>query len=74
MSVLQAQVIESLDGLSDDNLVFILEIVNKFMKPQVPVGGNGGVKIGMFKGDKYIADNYDFDESNDEIAKMFGAI
>ena len=72
---LQSQVIESLDGLSDDNLTFILEMVNKFMKPKaIASKENGGIKIGMFKGEKYVADDYDFDESNDEMARIFGAM
>ncbi len=31
-----------------------------------------GIKIGLFNGEKYIADGCDFDEDNDEIAIMFG--
>lgn len=33
MSALQSQVIQSLNGLSDDNLQFILDMIQKFMKP-----------------------------------------
>lgn len=32
MSVLQNQVIQSLDGLSDDNLQFLLDMIQRFMK------------------------------------------
>ena len=31
----------------------------------------GGIQIGKFRGEKYIADGYDFDQDNAEIAKMF---
>ncbi len=33
MSTLQRQVIQSLNGLSDDNLSFILDMIQRFMKP-----------------------------------------
>ena len=33
MSILQRQVIQSLNGLSDDNLRFLLEMIQRFMKP-----------------------------------------
>lgn len=32
---------------------------------------NGGIKIGMFKGEEYLADDYDFDQDNDVIAQLF---
>lgn len=35
MSALQIQVAESLEGLSDENLSFLLEMINRFMKPAV---------------------------------------
>ncbi len=31
------------------------------------------IKIGLFNGEKYIADGCDFDEDNEEIAVMFGS-
>ena len=33
MSILQKQVIQSLDGLSDENLQFLLDMILRFMKP-----------------------------------------
>ena len=33
MSTLQIQVAKSLEGLSDENLTFLLEMINRFMKP-----------------------------------------
>lgn len=33
MSILQRQVIQSLNGLLDDNLRFLLEMIQRFMKP-----------------------------------------
>ncbi len=31
----------------------------------------GSIKLGLFNGEKYIADGYDFDEDNEEIAILF---
>ena len=33
MSILQKHVIQSLDGLSDDNLQFLLDMILRFIKP-----------------------------------------
>ena len=33
MSILQKQVIQSLDGLSEDNLQFLFDMIQRFMKP-----------------------------------------
>ncbi len=33
MSTLQSQVIQSLNGLSDDNLQFLLDMIQRFMRP-----------------------------------------
>lgn len=33
---------------------------------------NGGVKIGLFAKEKLLNENYNFDDCNDEVAKMFG--
>lgn len=33
MSTLQRQVIQSLNGLSDENLSFLLDMIQRFMKP-----------------------------------------
>ncbi len=79
MSALQTRVMESLNGLSDENLSFLLVLIDKYMKPQkmsvaLSQGSSGGIKIGMFKGEKFIADGYDFDQDNDEIAKLFELI
>lgn len=76
MSTLQVQVMESLNGLSDENLSFLLVLIDKYMKPQkesttFSQNASGGIKIGMFKGEKFIADDYDFDQDNDEVAKLF---
>ncbi len=76
MSVLQEQVVQKISGLSEDNLQFLLEMIDRFMQPEtdekkdVTVAG----RIGIAKGQNLYDDDYDFDEMNPEIAKMFGVL
>lgn len=74
MSVLQSRVIQSLDGLSEDNLQFLLDMIQRFMKPanESKVTGSTIRKIGSLEGQDLIDPDYDIDECNDEIAEMFG--
>lgn len=76
MSMLQIQVAKSLEGLSDENLKFLLDIINRFMKPAtVHEHESRSIRpLGMYKNEKFYADGYDIDEDNEEIAKMFGVI
>ena len=79
MSALQIQVEESLEGLSDENLSFLLEMINRFMKPAVDenplIQNSSSVRpLGLYKHEKFCADGYDIDEDNYEIARMFGVI
>lgn len=77
MSTLQKQIVQSIEGLSDDSLKFILDMIQRFVKPAENQFTESAVqgkkrKLGILKGKKLIADGYDLDECNDEIAKMFG--
>ena len=81
MTVLQSQVIQSLDGLSDDNLQFLLDMIHRFMKTDKSeekhgdrsVIANDSIRrLGSLKGQDLIDADYDIDECNDEIAEMFG--
>ena len=77
MSALQNQEVQSLDGLSDDSLEFIPDMIQRFVKPAEgqfteTVTQGKGRKLGILKGETLIADGYDLDECNDEIAEMFG--
>ncbi len=81
MSVLQSQVIQSLDGLSDDNLQFLLDLIQRFMKTdqiekkcddKSTTASNNIRRIGSLEGLDLIDADYDIDECNDEIAEMFG--
>ena len=81
MSTLQREVIQSLNGLSDDNLKFLLDMIQRFMKPteveektlnSATMGRNSICRIGSLEGQDLIDADYDIDECNDEIAEMFG--
>jgi len=79
MSTLRNQVIQSLNGLSDDSLCFLLDMIQRFVKPtdkaKETVSSNDNLrKIGLFKPEELYAPDYDFDEDNEEIAKMFGVM
>ncbi|MCM1190068.1 MAG: hypothetical protein NC541_12320 [bacterium] len=81
MSVLQKQITQSLEGLSDDSLSFILDMIQRFVMPaeaksegkSYNAAAQGRVrKLGSMKGQRFIADGHDIDECNDEIARLFG--
>ncbi len=79
MSTLQLEVSKSLEGLSEENLKFLLEMINKYMKPTVLLNGDieevsVDKRIGALKNKRVFAPGYDFDEDNEEIAKLFGEI
>ena len=81
MSILQKQVIQSLDGLSEDNLQFLLDLIQRFMKPtkieeknndKSAIFKDGIRRIGSLEGQDLIDADYDIDECNGEISEMFG--
>ena len=81
MSILQKQVIQSLDGLSDDNLQFLLDMISRFIKPdKIEEDHNDKLviikdnihRIGSLEGQDLIDADYDIDECIGEIAEMFG--
>lgn len=81
MSTLQNQITQSLDGLSDDSLRFILDMIQRFVLPSESkvmsvnydaVTQGRKRRLGSMKGQNFIADGHDIDECNDEIARLFG--
>lgn len=81
MSILQKHVIQSLDGLSNDNLQFLLDMILRFIKPdKIEEDHNDKLviikdnihRIGSLEGQDLIDADYDIDECNGEIAEMFG--
>lgn len=68
MSVLQQEVVDKVTKLSDDNLQFILDMINRFMQPEEMAETEVDFKrIGVAKGQRLYDDDYDFDEMNDDI-------
>lgn len=83
MSTLQRQVIQSLNGLSDDNLQFLLDMIQRFMRPaeigeenlsKEVTGRKKMRRIGSLEGQNLVDADYDIDECNNEIAEMFGVM
>lgn len=80
MSTLQMEFMKTIEGLSDDTMRMLLEVVKQVVLPldHKDIDGSASEqqgklrRIGSLKGQKLIADGYDIDECNDEIAKMFG--
>lgn len=80
MSTLQNKITQSLEGLSDDSLRFILDMIQRFVLPSESRSKNINYdivaqgrkrRLGSMKGQKFIADGHDIDECNDEIARLF---
>lgn len=80
MSTLQMEFMETIEGLSDDTMRMLLEVVKQVVLPLEHKENTGNSsayqnkprRIGSLKGQKLISEGYDIDESNAEIAKMFG--
>ena len=80
MSTLRNQIIQSLEGLSDDSLCFILDMIQRYILPSelrnksvdhsTVIQGTKR-RLGSMKGQKFIADGHDIDECNDEVARLF---
>ncbi len=83
MTTLQSQVIQSLNGLPDDNLQFLLDMIQRFMRSteageenlsKVMTCRKKTRRIGSLEGQNLVDADYDLDECNDEIAEMFSRI
>ena len=67
-AALEEKVIKKVVGLSDDNLIFLSDMIDRFMRPaQMKTASK---RIGTAEGKFVVPD--DFDACNDEIAEMFG--
>ncbi len=71
------EVVNSLNGMPDDFVKFVLEMIKRLKHP-VEMNEARPKKaprpLGMFRSEELIADGYDIDEDNDEIARMFGVM
>lgn len=72
MLSLQEQVVHKVSNLSEDNLQFLLEIIDRFMQADTVKKEETEVskRIGIAKGQKLYDGSYDFDEMNPD--RMFG--
>lgn len=66
--------VQKVNKLSEDNLQFLLEMIERFMQPEHIDMKTDQIssRIGIAKGQKLY--DYDFDEMNPEIEKMFGGM
>lgn len=80
MSSLQREFIETIEGLSDDTMRILLEVVKQVVLPldhkekadSSSENKSKPRRMGSLKGQRLISEGYDIDESNAEIAEMFG--
>lgn len=80
MSTLQYEFIQTASGLSDDSIRIMLDYMrtyivpyDKMLRKSASTTDDGTKrKIGIFKDERFLSDGYNFDESNEEIAEMFG--
>jgi len=74
MSVLQEELMQTTNELSEDGLKAVLEYVRRFI---IPYDNRmretaSTSRIGSRKGVKFLAEGHDVDDYNDEIEEMFG--
>lgn len=78
MSELQKQAMEIIGEMSEDNLMVLVNFMQIFIQPHnatlsaSPSAGKLPKRIGIAEGEELYDPDYDIDEYNDEIAKMFG--
>ncbi|MCX4298705.1 MAG: hypothetical protein OSJ73_17010 [Lachnospiraceae bacterium] len=73
---LKDQVVQKVSGLSEENMQFILDMIERFMQSDSEEKNSVAIskRIGIAKGQHLYDDDYDFDEMNSEIALMFGGM
>lgn len=73
MSSLKEQVIQKVGVMSDADLAFFVEILDRlsYKSSETP---RTACKIGICRNQKLVADGYDIDEDNEEIAMLFEGV
>ncbi|MCI8798458.1 MAG: hypothetical protein HFH88_01425 [Lachnospiraceae bacterium] len=80
MSELQKQVMEIIEEMPEENLKVLVNFMQIFVQSKnKPLPAAHSVKkaskrIGIAEGEELYAPDYDIDECNGEIAKMFGVV
>ena len=75
MTTLQLQAYELISKLTDAQLHLIIDLMKDLTSTGESLNNLKNIrrKLGMFKGEKFLADNYHLDEDNKEIEKLFSA-
>lgn len=73
MSSLKEQIIQKVGVMSDADLAFFVEVLDRLHlnSNETP---RAACKIGICRHQKLVADGYDIDADNDEIAKLFEGV
>lgn len=80
MSELQKQAIEIIEGMPEENLRVLVNFMQIFiqsnnkMLPETHSAKKVSKRIGIAEGEELYAPDYDIDEYNEEIAKLFGVV
>lgn len=81
MSDLQEQVMQMVEEMSEENLKVFVQFMKKFVQPKNDVIMSADThpiktvkRIGIAESEELYDHDYDFDEYNSEIEKMFGAV
>ena len=76
MMTLQEQVVQKVNTLSEDNLQFLLDMMNRFMQSDSSERETkmNPKRIGIAKGQNLYDNDYYFYEMNHEIAVMVGGV
>ena len=82
MSELQKQAMEIIWGMSEENLKVLVKFMQIFIQPHSKPSAGEDMsyvkkvprRIGIAEGEELYAADYDIDEYNEEIAKMFGVM
>lgn len=70
MSSLKEQIIQKVGVMSDADLAFFVEVLDR-LHLQSNKSPRTACKIGICRHQKLVADGYDIDADNGEIAKLF---
>lgn len=79
MSELQKQVMEIIEEMPEENLKVLVNFMQIFVQPKNKAlstanSNKTSKRIGIAEGEELYAPDYDIDEYNGEIAKMFGVV
>ena len=76
MTMIQQQAIQIIDKLPDDKLKVLIDLMNMMLLPVHDTASerDGSIRIGLARDMELYNPEYDLDEYNPEIAKLFGVV